>query len=488
MTKVLSGLSPQPVWDIFEEICQYPRPSKKEEKIANFIVNWAADNNFEVKKDKLGNIVVRKPATPGMENRMAVAIQGHIDMVSVKENNVIHDFDNDPIQPWIDGDWVRAKGTTLGADNGIGVAMGMAVMISKDIPHPQLELLCTLDEETGLTGAIQLGTDLLQADILINLDSEEDDAFTIGCAGGMNTSGTYAYSADAVPAGSVAFELTIKGLMGGHSGIEIHDGRANAIKFLNRLIYNASDKFDLRISSLRAGSAHNAIPRDAFAIITIPENQKSEFLDFVSSYDSMIKAEYSSKEPGITATAASANLPVRIMTKELQSNIMKSFYAMPHGVYRMSPDIKGLVQTSTNFAIVETRDNEVFVLTSQRSSVESEKLDMAAMVKNAFELGGAVVKQGDGYPSWQPNVKSSVLNLGKNIYKEMFGVEPKIEAIHAGLECGLIGEKYPGMDMLSFGPNLKDVHSPDERVQISSVEKIWSLLKGILVAIPVKNA
>lgn len=488
MTKVLSGLSPQPVWDIFEEICHYPRPSKKEEKIAGFIVKWAADHNFEVKKDALGNIVVRKPATPGMENRIPVAIQGHIDMVCVKESHVEHDFDNDPIQPWIDGDWVKAKGTTLGADNGIGIAMGMAVMVSNDIPHPPLELLCTLDEETGLTGAIQLGTDLLKGGILINLDSEEDDAYTIGCAGGMNTSGSFPYKSENVPAGSVAFELSIKGLMGGHSGIEIHDGRANAIKFLNRLIYNAAGKFDLRLSSFKAGSAHNAIPRDAFAVVTLPEDQQAEFLKFISDYDSKIKAEYSSKEPGITATAASTAIPARVLSIDAQSNILKSLYAMPHGVYRMSPDIKGLVQTSTNLAIVETREHEIFVLTSQRSSVESEKLDMAAMVRNSLELGGASVKQGDGYPAWQPNVKSNVLNLGKNIYKELFGSDPKIEAIHAGLECGLIGEKYPGMDMLSFGPNLKDVHSPDERVQISSVGKIWSLLKAILKNIPEKAA
>jgi len=466
MAKALNGIEPQAVWDIFEEICQHPRPSKKEEKIAAFITNWAKERNLEVEKDTLGNLVVRKAATPGMEDRLPVAIQGHIDMVCEKNSDSDHNFDTDPIQPWIEGDWIKAKGTTLGADNGIGVAMGMAVLDSKDIPHPALELLCTLDEETGLTGAMSLSRELLKAKLLINLDSEEDDAFTIGCAGGMNSSGSFKYEAEAVPAGSVGFNVAIKGLMGGHSGIEIHDGRANAIKFLNRLFFLSRNEFDVRISSLKAGNAHNAIPREAFAVITLPSEQVAKFKEFIANYDKMIKSEFSSKEPGINATITEVALPERVISKSLQASIIKSFYAMPHGVYRMSPDIKGLVQTSTNFAIVDTRENEIFVLTSQRSSVETEKIDMANMVRNALELGGAEVKQGDGYPAWQPNVNSPILQTAKDIYTRLFGHAPRIEAIHAGLECGLIGEKYPGMDMLSFGPNLKDVHSPAEKLSL----------------------
>ncbi len=487
MANALNGLKPKAVWEFFEQICQYPRPSKKEEKIANFLINWAKERNFEVQKDSFGNFVIRKPATIGFEDRKPVAIQGHIDMVCEKNSDTIHDFENDPIQPYIDGDWVKAKGTTLGADNGIGIAMGMAVLDSSDIDHPPIELLCTLDEETGLTGANSLSRDLLKAEILINLDSEEEGAFTIGCAGGMNTSGTFAYQEDTIPEGSIAYNLAIKGLQGGHSGIEIHDGRANAIKLLNRLLYYLSSKIDIRLSFFKAGNAHNAIPREAFSIISLPASQDNEFKKLVEEYHKLIKAEYLSKEPGINQFCESVELPTRALTKDLQNKILKSFYAMPHGVYRMSPDIKGLVQTSTNFAIVDTRDNEIFILTSQRSSMESEKQDIATKVRISLELGGAEVKHGEGYPAWPPNVNSPILNTAIEVFKGMYNKEPKVEAIHAGLECGLIGEKYPGMDMLSFGPNLKDVHSPDEKIQISSTERVFDLLINILKNIPRKG-
>jgi dipeptidase D len=485
MANVLKGIEPQIVWDYFENILQHPHPSKKEHKLAAYIESWAREHNFEVLKDKTGNLVVRKPATPGMEDRLPICIQGHIDMVCEKNSDVTFDFENDPIQAYIDGDWVTAKGTTLGADNGIGVAMGMAIMTG-GFAHPDIELLCTLDEETGLTGAITLGTDMLKAKILINLDSEEDGAFTIGCAGGMNTSGSFKYIAEKVSADSVAYEVILKGMQGGHSGIEIHDGRANALKFCNRFLNNAMKKVDIRLSSIKGGSAHNAIPREAFAVVTFPSSKEGDFLAFVKEYDAMIKAEYKSKEPNIVCEAKKVELPARVMARDMQGRLISSFYAMPTGVYRMSPDIKGLVQTSTNFAVVDTRDNEVFVLTSQRSSVETEKLDMAAVVLAALELGGAEVKQGDGYPAWQPNMDSKILKLASEVYTKKYGHEPKIEAIHAGLECGLIGEKYPGMDMLSFGPNLVDVHSPDEKVQISSAKKCFDLLQEIINNIPKK--
>ncbi len=484
MGNVLGGLQPKIVWDIFEEICSVPRPSKKEEKIAAWVVEFAKKHNLEYKKDALGNIVVKKPATSGMEKLKPVVIQGHIDMVCEKNSDVEFDFDNDPIQPWIDGDWVRAKGTTLGADNGIGVAMGLAVMASNDIPHPPMEVLCTLDEETGLTGAIQLGTDLLNAKILINLDSEEDGTFTIGCAGGINTAGHFNYKSDSVPADSVAYTLAIKGLKGGHSGIEIHDGRGNAVKFLNRLLWHFEGKYDLRVSSFNGGNKHNAIPREAFAVLTIPKVHEQAFLENVSKCDATIKAEYSSKEPNVVVIASPAELPARVMQKDLQTKFLNCIYAMPHGVSRMSPDIEGLVQTSTNLAIVETRDTEIYVLTSQRSSSETEKNDIAAMVKAAFLLGGSEVVQGDGYPGWQPNVNSPILKTALKVFTGLTGKEARVEAIHAGLECGLIGEKYPGMDMLSFGPTMKDVHSPDERLNIPAVEKCFNLLKEILKNIP----
>jgi len=485
MANVLKGIEPQIVWDYFENILQHPHPSKKEHKLAAYIETWAKEHNFELKKDKTGNLVVRKPATPGMEDRLPIAIQGHIDMVCEKNSDVTFDFENDPIQAYIDGDWITAKGTTLGADNGIGVAMGMAIMTG-GFSHPDIELLCTLDEETGLTGAITLATDMLKAKILINLDSEEDGAFTIGCAGGMNSSGSFKYVAEKVPADSVAYEVVLKGMQGGHSGIEIHDGRANALKLCNRFLNNAMKKVDIRLSSIKGGSAHNAIPREAFAVVTFHVSKENDFLAFVKEYDELIKSEYKSKEPNIVCEAKKVALPNRVMARDMQGRLISSFYAMPTGVYRMSPDINGLVQTSTNFAVVDTRDNEVFALTSQRSSVETEKLDMAAVVRAVLELGGAEVKQGDGYPAWQPNINSKILKLAAETYKNKYGHEPRIEAIHAGLECGLIGEKYPGMDMLSFGPNLVDVHSPDEKIQISSTKKCFDLLQEIINNIPKK--
>lgn len=486
MATALAGIKPELVWHYFEEICKVPRPSKKEEKIAAYIKSWAKDMGFEIQEDTIGNFVVRKPATPGMENRKPVCIQGHIDMVCEKNSDVEFDFDNDPIQAYIDGDWVKARGTTLGADNGVGVAMGMAVLASNDVPHPDIELLCTLDEETGLTGAMQLGRDLLKAQILINLDSEEDGSFTIGCAGGMNTRGIYKYDATSVSADSSAFKLTVKGLKGGHSGIEIHDGRGNAAKFLNRLLWNLNKKFDISISDFNSGNKHNAIPREGFATITVANSDVDAFKAFVVDFEAQYKKEFLSKEPNLSIFAEACDTPSRVITKDMQTKLLHSFYAMPHGVYRMSPDIEGLVQTSTNFAIVETKADSIEVLTSQRSSIESEKQDMVAMVASAFILGGAEVKFGDGYPAWEPNVHSPILNEAKEVYKKLFGKEAHIEAIHAGLECGLVGEKYPGMDMLSFGPTLKDVHSPDEKINIPTTENCWVLLKAILAEIPAK--
>jgi dipeptidase D len=486
MANALAGIQPELVWHYFEEITKYPRPSKHEEKIAAYIKGWAKEMGFETQEDEIGNFVVRKPATHGMENRKPVCIQGHIDMVCEKNSDVEFDFDNDPIQAYIDGDWVKARGTTLGADNGIGVAMGMAVMASNDIPHPDLELLCTLDEETGLTGAIKLSPNLLKSQILINLDSEEDGSFTIGCAGGMNTRGIYQYDATAVPADSTAFKITVKGLKGGHSGIEIHDGRGNAAKFLNRLLWNLNNNFNIHLSDFNSGNKHNAIPREGFATIVVANSDVELFSDYVTAFEAQYKKEFNSKEPNLAIFAEKCATPARVTTKEFQTKLFASFYAMPHGVYRMSPDIAGLVQTSTNFAIVETKADTIEVLTSQRSSVETEKIDMVNMVSSALTLGGASVKFGDGYPAWEPNVNSPLLHEAKEVFRKLFGKEVHIEAIHAGLECGLVGEKYPGMDMLSFGPTLKDVHSPDEKVNIPTTENCWNLLKAILADIPVK--
>jgi dipeptidase D len=486
MGRALQNIEPELVWSIFEDLCQVPRPSKKEEKIIKYMKDWAAQHNFAVKEDATGNFVIKKPATPGMENRKTICIQGHVDMVCEKNADVEFDFDNDPIQCYVDGDWVKARGTTLGADNGLGVAMGMAILQSTDIAHPNIELLCTLDEETGLTGAMGLSKDLLEAEILINLDSEEDGAFTIGCAGGLNTFGHYKYESTEVPENYVAYKVAVRGLRGGHSGIEIHTGRANAAKFLNRLLWNLTNKFDILLSDFNSGNKHNAIPREGFATVLVPKTKEADFLAYVELFHKQSVAEYSSVEPNLRINAETTGAPTKAMAKDFQKRLLHSFYAMPHGVYRMSPEIKGLVQTSTNFAIIETREDEVYVLTSQRSSVESEKIDMANVVKCSMELGGATTEFSDGYPAWEPNMKSSILNRGVEIYKALFGKDPHIEAIHAGLECGLVGEKYPAMDMISFGPDLRDVHSPDEMASIPSTEKTWKFLVELVKNTPVK--
>ncbi len=484
MAEKLAGIKPETVWHYFEEICNIPHCSKKEERIAQWLIDWAKSKNFGVKLDAIGNIAISKPATPGMESRKPVVLQGHIDMVCEKNSDVEFDFDTMGIQTYIDGDWVKAKGTTLGADNGIGVAMGMAVLDSTDIAHPAIELLCTLDEETGLTGANKLGTDLLNGKVLINIDSEIEGTFTIGCAGGINTAGTYKYESMPVPADHSCHLITLKGFKGGHSGIEINDGRANAAKLLVRMLNNMSSKIDFKLASFNSGNKHNAIPRESFATIAVPNAQKAEFEKYMAEFEKTMKAEWTSKEPTCELKLEAASNVSKVMTAEFQKNIIKSFVLMPHGPYRMSPDIKGLVQTSTNFAIVETRENEVFVLTSQRSSVETEKTAMAEMVAAAIEVGGGKVEFNDGYPAWQPDVHSPILKTASEVYKQQTGKDPHIEIIHAGLECGLIGEKYPGMDMLSIGPNLQDVHSPDEKCQISSVERVFNFLTELLKNIP----
>ncbi|MCX7879533.1 MAG: aminoacyl-histidine dipeptidase [Ignavibacteria bacterium] len=487
MGNILGNLNPKIVWDIFEEITQIPRPSKHEEKILAYAIDFATKHNLTYQQDKLGNLVIRKPATPGMENRKTVVIQGHLDMVCEKNADVEHDFYNDPIKPYIDGDWVKAQGTTLGADNGIGVAMGLAVLASNDISHPNIEVLLTLDEETGLTGAQQLGTNLLEGQILINLDSEEQGVFIIGCAGGMNTSGTFYYKSEPVPANSIAYKISLKGLTGGHSGLEISDGRANAIKLLNRYLWNLSNQIEFRLASFDGGSAHNAIPRESFATITFQTPDEVKFHTFTDNFKQILLKEWKSKEPNIDFIFEKVEIPQRVLSKEIATKILSALYILPHGVVRFSPDVKDLVQTSTNLAIINTSQYEIFIQTSQRSSIETEKFDVANQIRTVFELTGANVKQSSGYPSWQPNFNSQILEIAKSTYHKMFGVEPKIEVIHAGLECGLIGEKYPGMDMISFGPTLKDVHSPAERVQISTVENCWNFLLEVLKNTPTKS-
>ena len=486
MEKILGHLKPELVWHYFEEICQYPRPSKKEEKIAEYVVSVGKRLGLQTEKDKFGNILIRKPATPGHENRKTVALQGHIDMVCEKNRGVEHDFDNDPIYPYIDGDWVKAKGTTLGADNGIGVACSLAVLEDKDIEHGPIECLFTLDEETGLTGASSLKKNWLKADMLINMDSEELGTIFIGCSGGKNTAATFKAKMEKTPKNYSAFELKVAGLKGGHSGLEIHVGRGNAVKILNRAIWSYSQENNLRMSEINGGNKHNAIPREAFAVVLVPKNDEKKFKKFVAKYNDTVKAEYERVDAGVVVSAEKHAVPEKVMDEKTQKRLVNALYAIPHGVIKMSNDIPGLVETSTNLAVVETVGKNINIVTSQRSPVASQNVDITSMVTSVLNLAGADISYGDGYPGWAPDINSDILKVFKSTFNQMYGKEPEVTAIHAGLECGIIKEKYPDMDMISFGPTMQDVHSPDEKLQISTVPEFYNQLKTVLKNIPAK--
>lgn len=488
MGEILGKLKPELIWNHFEEICKYPRPSKKEEKIAEYIVSVGKRLNLDTVKDDFGNIIIRKPATPGKENLKTVILQGHIDMVAEKNRDVEHDFDKDPIQPYIDGEWVKAKGTTLGADNGIGVAAALAVLESKDIEHGPIECLFTLDEETGLTGASNLDKNILKGTILLNLDSEEEGTLYIGCSGGKNTAAKFTFKTEKAPANSTAYEVKVAGLKGGHSGLEIHTGRGNAVKILTRLLWNAEKKLGLRLAKIEGGNKHNAIPREAFADVVVPNDKVQQFEDYVNSYNKMVKEELATNEPGLLISASKSGVPGEVFDSAMTKKLLNALYAVPHGVITMSPDIEGLVETSTNLATIATNGKNVDIVTSQRSSVASENEDIVDMVASVFELAGAEISFGDGYPGWKPNVNSEILGVVKKAYKQLYNKEPEVKAIHAGLECGIISEKYPNMDMISFGPTMFGVHSPDEKLNIPSVPLFWDQLVNILKNIPKKNA
>ena len=486
MGNVLGHLKPELVWNHFEEICKYPRPSKKEEKIAAHIVSVGERLGLETTKDKFGSILIRKPAAPGFENRKTVVLQSHIDMVCEKNRGVEHDFDNDPIQPYIDGEWVKAKGTTLGADNGIGVAAALAVLESKDFQHGPIEALFTLDEETGLTGANSLKKKWLKADVLINMDSEEEGSLYIGCSGGVNTRASFKVKPEKAPKNTLAFELKVMGLKGGHSGLEIQVGRGNAVKLLVRLLYSYGKNNEYEIASIEGGNKHNAIPREAFAKVVIPKKDEKIFKKFVKKFDETVKAEFISVEPDLTVGIEKLKGVEKVFNPKLRKNLINALYAVPHGVIKMSPDIPELVETSTNLAVVTTEGKHVNIVTTQRSSVASEINDIRDMVSSVFELAGAEILYNDGYPGWKPDINSEILNVFKKTFTDLYGKEPEVKAIHAGLECGIIKEKYPEMDMISFGPTMFGVHSPDERLKIDTVPKFWEQLVKVLENIPAK--
>ncbi len=486
MGSVLGHLKPELVWYHFEEICKHPRPSKKEEKIAKYVVSVGERLGLQTEKDKFGNILIRKPATPGFENRKTVALQGHIDMVCEKNRDVEHDFDNDPIYPYIDGDWVKAKGTTLGADNGIGVACALAVLESKDIEHGPIECLFTLDEETGLTGASSLKKNWLKADILINMDSEDIGVIFIGCSGGKNTAATFKAKLEKAPRNYSSFELKVAGLKGGHSGLEIQVGRGNAVKILNRAIWSYSQENNIRLAEINGGNKHNAIPREAFAVVLVPKNDEKKLKKFVAKYNETVKSEYAAVEPDLMVSVEKHSTPEKVMDEKTQKRLVNALYAIPHGVIKMSNDIPGLVETSTNLAVVETVGKNVNIVTSQRSPVFSQNVDITNMVSSVLKLAGAEITYGDGYPGWAPDINSDILKVFKSTFTKMYGKEPEVTAIHAGLECGIIKEKYPDMDMISFGPTMRDVHSPAEKLQISTVPEFFNQLKTVLKNIPAK--
>lgn len=484
MGNILGGLKPELLWNHFEEICRIPHPSRKEQKLAQYVIGFAKNNNLEYETDEFGNIVIRKPATPGFENKIPVVLQGHLDMVAEKNNDVTHDFDKDSIQPFIDGDWVKAKGTTLGSDNGIGVAAALAVLESKDLQHGPVEALFTLDEETGLNGAQALKPGFLRSKILINLDSEEDGAFYIGCSGGQNTFVKFSFKPSDVPANTVALEIKVKGLKGGHSGLDINTGRGNAIKLMARLLHELNYKFGIRLVSINGGSKHNAIPRETFSVVRVPKKLAHDVISYVENYNAFVKAELASVEPNLEVNVSEAKSKAKVMDKTTATNLIDSLYAVQNGVIKMSADIEGLVETSSNLAVVTTKGKNVEVILSQRSSVETEKKDISNAVAATFKLAKAEVKQGDGYPGWKPDIHSPVLSVMKGVYENMYSNHPEVKAIHAGLECGIIKERFPDMDMISFGPTITGAHSPDEKVQISTVEKFWNLLSNALKNIP----
>lgn len=483
--KVLSNLQPKVVWDYFEDICQVPRPSKKEEKIIQFLMDFGKKNNLPTKRDEIGNILISKPATAGNEKMKTVVLQSHIDMVCEANEGTDHNFDTDPIQPVIDGEWVKAKGTTLGADDGIGVAAQMAILTSTDIEHGPIECLFTVDEETGLTGAFALQPGFFEGKILINLDSEDEGELFIGCAGGIDTLATFEYDREKVPQNHVGVKISVTGLNGGHSGDEIDKGLGNSVKIMNRFLWNCIHKFDLRTGEFEGGKARNAIPREAFAHVSIHKDELEELKKYFNEYAPTIKSELSITEPKLDLSLEDAEVPEFLIDEDTQFDLLNALYACPHGVYAMSREIEGLVETSTNLASIKYIENDqIFITTSQRSSVDSAKTDIASKVEAVFRLAGAKVKHGEGYPGWRPNTNSEIMKITENSYEKLFKVKPIVRAIHAGLECGLFLEKYPYLDMISFGPTIKGAHTPEERIDIETTVKFWDLLIDVLKNTP----
>ena len=485
MSNEILGLKPEKMWRYFHEITQVPRPSKKEEKIRQYLVDFGTKFQLETIVDNIGNVLIRKPATKGFENRKTVVLQSHMDMVCEKNSDVDFDFDNDAIQTFVEGEWLKAIGTTLGADDGIGIAAALAILDSDDIDHPEIEALFTMDEETGLTGAFGLSTDLLKGKILLNLDSEDEGEVFIGCAGGRDTVIELDYSTEEIKSDCKVFRIDVAGLNGGHSGDEIQKGLANANKLLNRILWQADKEFGLGISSFDGGNLRNAIAREANAVVMVAPDDEQKLKDLVLKFEEIFKNEYHKTETKLFVKIESAVAKTKI-DEESFTKLTNALYSCPHGVIAWSQDIDNFVETSTNLASVKFKDGKILITTSQRSSVASALDNICNMVAANFISIGAKVKHTDGYPGWAPNPNSEILEVAKESYISLFNKEPKVLAIHAGLECGLIGEKYPEMDMISFGPTIKGAHSPDERILIDTATMFWDYMIDILKRTPNK--
>ena len=488
MSSAIAALEPQALWKHFAALNAIPRPSKHEEHVVEWVMEFGRSRNLETALDEVGNVLIKKPATAGMENRETVVLQSHLDMVCQKNNDTDFDFMTEGIRMRIDGDWVKAEGTTLGADNGIGVAAILGLLDASDIPHPALEALFTIDEETGMTGALGLQGGFLSGSILLNLDTEDDDEISIGCAGGVDVTSTCRYAAEDVAEGTAGLTLTVKGGSGGHSGMDIHKGLANANKIMNRLLLAASDQVDFRIASIDGGGLRNAIPRESSALLALAKEDVADFKEALAAYFEGVRAEYATTDPDLALVMDDAPSPVQALPEATQEALLLAIQACPVGIHRMSPDLDDLVQTSNNLARVQVGDGAVTIQCLCRSSVDTEKWDHARSIQAAFALAGLDTEFSGSYPGWTPNPHSAIVSLLKDLYVERYGEQPNVLACHAGLECGILGTNYPAMDMVSFGPNIRGAHSPDERVQISSVQKFWGYLLDALTRIPASHA
>lgn len=484
MSNEVRGLEPNALWNNFSDLNEIPRPSKKEERVIEYAKNFGEALGLDTYVDEVGNVIIKKPASAGMEDKAIVALQSHLDMVPQKNADTDFDFETQGIQMFVDGDWVKAKGTTLGADNGIGVATIMTLLASDDIAHPALEALFTIDEETGMTGAKGLKGGLLDAKILLNLDTEDDDELTIGCAGGIDVTAEGSYSEERLADGYISFAISLKGLTGGHSGVEIQLGRGNANKLMNRFITAVAQQMEVRINSIDGGGLRNAIPRESNAVVSISEVDADAFKLSVDNFNKILAVELATTDAGAQLVAEPTSAADLVMESEFQKKLLKGIYACPSGIYRMSPEIEGLVQTSNNLARVLVKDGQYQILCLTRSSSESEKSDEVNAIRATFELVGATVTTGGSYPGWTPKPEAEIVKIMQQLYKDLFNEEAKVAAIHAGLECGILGTNYPEMEMISFGPNIYGAHSPDERAQISSVQKFWKFLLETLKNTP----